>query len=298
MDEVILSMLEHYQCKNQNDYENALKEIIQQVALLGLWRSKFFEHSLFYGGTALRILYGLNRFSEDMDFSLLKKKEGFDLDPYVKFIFDELTAFGFEVNIEKKIKKQQTQVKSLFIKAKTFKQLIKVKVPEKIIKSFHDSRLLKIKIELDTQPPGQFTTEVKNIFQPIPFQVRTMCMEDLFAGKLHAVLARKWKTRVKGRDFYDLLWYIGRQTHCHIEHLKERLVQSGDWNSSQPFGQREFFILLRKKIRETDFQAAKKDVTPFLKAREQESLDLWNQNYFLDVISNVRIRSSVLPEKI
>ncbi len=291
MDEVILSMLKPYKCKSQRDYENALKEIIQQVTLLGLWRSKFFEHALFYGGTALRILYGLNRFSEDMDFSLFKKKQEFNLDPYLKSISDELTSFGFEVSIEKKIKKQHSQIKSLFVKANTLSQLTKMRASEKILRSIQNNQLLKIKIELDTQPPDRFTTEVKNIFQPIPFQVRTMCMEDLFAGKLHAVLARKWKTRVKGRDFYDFLWYIGKQTHCHIEHLKERLVQSGDWNPSKPFGKRDFVSLMEDRIRETDFLSAKRDVAPFLNARDQNSLNLWNQNYFLDVISDIKIKS-------
>ena len=291
MDEVILSMLKPYQCKSQRDYENALKEIIQQTTLLGLWRAKFFEHALFYGGTALRILHGLNRFSEDMDFSLLKKKQKFNLDPYLKSVFDELTAFGFEVSVENKAKKYQTQIKSAFIKAKTSSQLIKVKVPERILRYVQDNQFLKIKIELDTQPPGQFTTEIKNIFQPIPFQIKTMCPEDLFAGKLHAVLARKWKTRIKGRDFYDLLWYIGRQIHCHIEHLKERLVQSGDWSSSQPFRQKDFVSLMESKIQETNFQSAKKDVAPFLNARDQDSLDLWSQSYFLNIISDIKIKS-------
>src|SRR5258708_11206041 len=100
----IEQMLKKYNCCSQLDYLNSLKEIFQEIALLGLWRAKFYEKAAFYGGTALRILYGLDRFSEDLDFTLLKNTKNFDLSPYNQAIADELSSFGFKVSVETKIK--------------------------------------------------------------------------------------------------------------------------------------------------------------------------------------------------
>ena len=290
MDEVILSMLESYHPKNKSDYENALKEIIQEVALLGMWRSKFFEHALFYGGTALRILYKLDRFSEDLDFSLLEKKSEFDFAPYLKAISDELSSFGFKVEITNKKKVQQSEIESAFIKANTYMQLIKVNPPEGLLKYVQRNELLKIKVELDTDPPGGFETEVKNVLLPIPFQVKTMPLKDLFASKIHAILARDWRARVKGRDFYDLLWYIGRDIPCNLSHLSKRLVQSNHWSHENLLNRETFFGLIKDKINATDFDSASKDVAPFLKPRDQASLELWSQDYFLDIITKIKLQ--------
>ena len=290
MNEIILSMLDRYQCKAKSDYENALKEIIQEVTLLGLWRSKFFEHALFYGGSALRILYSLNRFSEDLDFSLLTRKSRFDFAPYLKSILDELNSFGFTVKIYNKRKNKQTQIESAFIKAETHIQFIQASVPKELLNHVQGNESLKIKIEVDTDPPSGFMTEVKNLLRPIPFQVKTMPIEDLFAGKMHAILARKWKTRVKGRDFYDLLWYLGNKAPCHLKHLKERLIQSGNWNSSKVLNRKDFMKLLKNKIKETDFQSAQKDVANFLKPHDRDSLKLWSQSYFMSMISKIKVK--------
>lgn len=116
MDQVILSMLEEYRCTSDIDYENALKEIMQEIALLGLWRAKFFEHAAFYGGTTLRVLYRLNRFSEDLDFSLLKPNNEFKLNQYLNAIQSELTAFGFDTEIVMKDKNVDANIQSAFLK--------------------------------------------------------------------------------------------------------------------------------------------------------------------------------------
>src|SRR3989338_775093 len=204
MEHIILQMLDEYECESTGDYENALKEIIQEIALLWLWRSKFFEHALFYGGTSLRILYQLPRFSEDLDFSLLKPNNKFNLLPYYQAIQKELEAFGFQAEVEKKEKIDPT-IESAFIKAGTKNHLIKIQAPKEIIARIQSNQVLKIKVEVDTNPPGDHEIEVKDLFRPIPFQVKTMPLPDLFAGKIHAVLARKWGKRVKGRDFFDYL---------------------------------------------------------------------------------------------
>lgn len=287
MDEVILSMLEQYNCKTKVEYDNALKEIIQEVALLGLWRSKFFEYAAFYGGTALRTLYGLNRFSEDMDFSLLKVNPKFDLNPHIVAIEEELKSFGFDVSVEKKEKKNVTQIESAFIKGGTKIQFVNAKIPDAVVKQTLSNEVLKIKLEVDVEPPSNFDVEMKNLLLPIPFQVKTMALGDLFSGKLHAILARKWKTRVKGRDYYDLIWYLGKNISPNLNHLKSRLVQSGDWSENNDFTQEEFKSLLVKKIKSVDFEKAIKDVSPFLKQREQATLTLWNKNYFLNICESL-----------
>ncbi|MCH2533453.1 MAG: nucleotidyl transferase AbiEii/AbiGii toxin family protein [Bdellovibrionales bacterium] len=287
MDKAITDMLSEYDCKTKFDYSNALKEIIQEVSLLGLWRSKFYEYAAFYGGTSLRILYGLNRFSEDMDFTLIKPDSKFDLSPHLKAIEEELLAFGFEVNVEKKKKKMKSQIESAFVKSDTKIQFIKIKAPDSIVQHTLSNEILKIKIEVDTDPPMNFKTEMKNLLRPIPFQVKTMTLDCLFAGKLHAILARKWKTRVKGRDYYDLIWYIGQKVQPNLEHLKSRLVQSGDWPSDKNFTKKELKKLLTEKFKTVNFDDAKKDVAPFLKSREQQSLTLWNQKYFLNICSHL-----------
>lgn len=284
MDEIILGMLKDYNCKTKADFNNALKEIIQEVALLGLWRSKFFEYSAFYGGTALRVLYGLNRFSEDMDFSLLKVNPKFDLNPHITAIEQELKTFGFDVSVESKDKKQPTQIESAFIKGGTKILFLNAKAPNTVVDQTQSNEMIKIKLELDTKPPLDFDVEMKNLLKPIPFQVKTMTLESLFAGKLHAVLARKWKTRVKGRDFYDLIWYMGKKIKPDLNHLRSRLIQSGDWQEDKEFTKAIFKSMLSKKIESTDFEAAKEDISPFLKQREQASLDLWSREYFLEVI--------------
>lgn len=244
MNPAIGAMLERYKCQTRQDYENALKEIIQEISLLGLWRAKFFQHAAFYGGTALRILYGLDRFSEDIDFSLLAPTPDFELRPYLDAIGIELTGMDFDVEITEKTKSIDTPIESAFIKAGTKKHLLQIEVPEEISQRIARNDVLKIKIEVDTDPPGGFETEAKTLLQPIPFAVNTFKQPDLFAGKIHAVLQRGWqKGRIKGRDYYDFVWYVGRNTSVRLRHLEQRLRQSGAWTSSQQMTQQDLLGL-------------------------------------------------------
>jgi predicted nucleotidyltransferase component of viral defense system len=291
MNNVVLQMLEDYDCKTSTEYENALKEIMQEIALLGLWRSKFYEHALFYGGTALRILYQLPRFSEDLDFSLIKTKNDFDLTPYLDGIKMELEAFGFIVEIQKKKKTEESQVESAFIKAFTKTHLMKISAPFEISHQLQSNQMLKIKVELDTNPPQGFETEVIDVFRPIPFQVKTMPLTDLFSGKLHAVLARKWKSRAKGRDFYDYFWYLGRGISVNLNHLQSRLIQSGHLNETSILTQIECQSMLKDRFSVLDIEQAKSDVEPFLNPREKQSLSLWSRDYFIKSVDRLKFFS-------
>ena len=288
MDNAVLQMLDEYKCKSTQDYENALKEIMQEIALLGLWRAKFYEHALFYGGTALRILYGLPRFSEDLDFSLLKPDAKFNLAAYHKAISEELEAFGFEVEVQAKTKTAESAVESAFIKAETKVHLLKIKSPSAITTRMQGGQSLKIKLEVDTQPPGDHGIEVLDLMRPLPFQVKTMPLPDLFAGKLHAVLARAWGNRVKGRDFYDYLWYLGRKTPVHLKHLEARLIQSGHLKGE--LTPAKFNQMLREKFESLDVAKARADVAPFLSQRELAGLELWSKEYFLKTVEKLDLK--------
>ncbi len=288
MNPAILSMLERYKCVTIQDHENALKEIMQEIALLGLWRSKFFEHAAFYGGTALRILYGLDRFSEDLDFSLLEPQKDFDLKPYIRAVESELSSMGFSVTVEEREKSVTTKVESAFIKASTKAHLIKITVPEAIADRVEKNKLMKVRFEVDTDPPGGFNTEVKVLLQPIPFSVNTYTMPDLFAGKLHAILQRSWKGRVKGRDYYDFVWYVSREVPVCLSHLEQRLRQSGGWTEKKALSQSDLSGLLQEKFVNLDVSTAKKEVSPFL--RDPAATELWTSDFFLSLIQRLKVQ--------
>ncbi|MDM8526164.1 nucleotidyl transferase AbiEii/AbiGii toxin family protein [Desulfococcaceae bacterium HSG8] len=281
------SLLSEYDLITEEDWENALKEIVQHLALLGLWRSKFYEHAAFYGGTALRIFHGLRRFSEDTDFSLIRKNPDFNLQLHLTAIRSELEAFGFSFEIEKKQKKTVSPIESAFIKGNTVKNLLIIRATPEITGRFPKNKKIKIKFELDTDPPGKAVYEVRTVLKPVPFQVKIFSPPDLFAGKLHAVLCREWKTRVKGRDYYDMIWYLGKKTPCHLDHLKERMVQTGHIQPDHVLDRDGLLSLLYSRFEMTDFHIAKEDVRPFI--RDQQELDLWDRDFFFEIIKDIDI---------
>jgi hypothetical protein len=200
MNSVLHDLMASYACQTDEDYQHALKEIIQEIALLGLWRAKFFEHAAFYGGTALKILYGLDRFSEDLDFMLLAKKTDFTFSTYQKNLEKELSSFGLSVQMTEKPKARRSRIQSAFLKANTKQHMFLVNVPPIITSRVQQAQTLKIKLEIDIESCQGFTVESHAVLKPMPFWVRTLSLSSLFSGKMHAVLCRTWGTRVKGRD--------------------------------------------------------------------------------------------------
>lgn len=286
MHEAIARMLSKYECRGLNDYINGLREILQEVALLGLWRSKFFEKAAFYGGTALRVIYGLDRFSEDMDFSLLEPLDSFDITGYTSFLEKETKGFGFDVRVERIDKAIQSPVQSAFLKANTRNQLLVIETGEEILQAIPKGQVLKIKLEVDTDPPPDFATQTRYLLQPIPFAVRAFVLPDLFAGKMHAILCRRWKNRVKGRDWYDLVWYAANHPELHLYHLEQRMRQTGDWKDDAPLTSESFEDLLTKGINNLDVDQARNEVEPFVK--NPENLSIWSREFFLDVASRIK----------
>lgn len=286
MTTTIENLLENYNPKSKNEYENAIQEIMQEISLMGLWRAKFFEHAAFYGGTSLRILYGLDRFSEDLDFSLLKPDPAFDLLPFLKAIEEELEISGLKVSVEHKIKHPEESIRSAFLKTGTLETFIRIGLDEPLKRHTQSNEVIKIKLEVDIDPPSGFTTEVRYLTKPVPFSVRIYSLEDLFAGKMHAVLCRPYKVRVKGRDWYDFIWYVSRRFQLHLAHLEIRMRQSGHYLSEKPLTKKVFLDLLKEKILGLNVQAAKEDIRRFL--RDFREIDGWSAEFFLSLLPQIQ----------
>jgi hypothetical protein len=287
MNEAIRQMLATYEIRSLDDSLRALREIMQEIALLGLWRSKFFEKAAFYGGTALRVLYGLDRFSEDLDFSLLAKNGDFDLTAYGDALKRELASFGFAVEIESQAKPVGAAIQSAFLKADTRTQMITVEFDKGIIQKVPRNQVLKIKLEVDTDPPPGFSTEIRYLLRPVPFAIRTFTLPDLFAGKMHAVLCREWKSRVKGRDWYDLVWFAAYHPELHLSHLEQRMRQTGHWAGPAPLTVGDLRDLIIRRIDGVDIDQIRREVEPFVK--DAAALAIWTKEFFLDVASRIKI---------
>ncbi len=280
----IKQMLESY--SDAMPQVDKLREILQQTALLGLTRHHFFEHAVFYGGTALRILYGLDRYSEDLDFSLLKPDLDFNFSPFLEGMNRELGAFGFELDVAIREKNSETGIWSAFLKANTFSLMLSMYEKTKI-KGIHPDQKIQIKLEIDTTPPlDHLPLESKLVKNPVPFYVSTYTLADLFAGKMHAVLCRNWQRRVKGRDWYDLVWYIQKGTPVNLVHLRKRMEQTKHLFLGEKFGEKELLERLHKRIDEIDWGLAKSDVALFI--ADKSRLDIWSSPFFHDVVEHLR----------
>lgn len=284
---MIKEWIAEYDPKNTDDVLSALREIMQEVALAGLSRTDFFEKAAFYGGTSLRIFYGLDRFSEDLDFSLLQSDPNFTLEPYFDAIKAEFESIGMKVSIREKEKKEKATIDSAFLKSETeWKELILEDIVKQAgIKS--TNKVVKIKIEVDRHPPLGFTTENKLLLRPFSFYVKCFNKSSLFAGKMHALLFRKWKNRVKGRDWYDLEWYIKKGIPLDLYHFALRAKDTGDW-TKEALTQEDVLELLREKFKTVSFDYVKEDVVPFIK--NERVLDIWGEKYFNDLVDKLKFK--------
>lgn len=289
----IESMLSKYDLKKDDPFES-LREILQEIVLSALADAGFFKHAVFYGGTALRILYNLPRFSEDLDFSLIKPDSLFDLSKYEKAVLDKLQVYGFEAEVQTKIK-DTSAVQSAFLKGNTLKHLIAINAPEDIVNKIHSGKVLKIKFEVDTNPPVNFNDEEKLHLLPSPFMIRTMTPSSLFAGKMHALLCRGWQTRPKGRDWYDLVWYVQNGYELDLFHLATRLTQGCKAlesideelpNSIEEYSEEIIKNLLQKRIETLDIELAKDDVRRFIS--DENELNIWSKEFFRAIANMVK----------
>ena len=254
---IIEQMLAAYDLNSYYDKKNAMKEVMQEIVLCGLSRSGFFKSAAFYGGTALRIFYGLDRFSEDLDFSLVKKEETFDLEKYFAVLKREVHAFGLNVTISEKEKVKETDIQSAFVKGNTREHLM-LFYDRELAGTVSANEMIKIKFEVDTN-----------------------------AGKIHAVICRGWKNRVKGRDLYDYVFYLGRGAKVNLPHLAARLKDSGYINPESGCSLTDVKGMLCEKFQNIDYEQAKQDVVPFI--RDHTSLALWSADFFMQITELLQV---------
>ena len=283
---MIKEWLNSYNPPDKDTALQALREIMQEVALAGLQRAGFFEKAAFYGGTALRIFYGLDRFSEDLDFSLLEVNANFSLERYLEAVQIEFESQGMRVSIKEKEKTNKTNIESAFLKSETIWREL---VLEQIISQSGLDQVanIKIKLEVDTKPPLGFETEEKLLLRPFSFYVKCFTISNLFAGKMHALLFRKWKNNVKGRDWYDMEWYIKRGVVLNLSHFLLRARDSGDW-PKETISEEELRGLLKERIDTVDFNKVKADISRFIP--NPRVLDIWSAKYFHDLVEQVKIK--------
>lgn len=267
--------LRGYEINSAKEKHNAVYEITQQVVLAGLHRGGFFDRAAFYGGTCLRLFHQLPRFSEDMDFSLLAPDDEFKFENYFQPIIDEFDSLGRRVEIKKKDKKNFGKVDSAFLKDTT--DIYHV--------AFQTEKTVKVKIEVDTQPPLMFHTEQRALTIPYTFMVRCFQLPDLFAGKMHALVFRNWKTRVKGRDWYDFEWYVRWRVPLDFNHLQERICEFNGITVSKE----EFMTKLKERLSTTNIDDVKEDVRGFV--IDPHELDIWSNDYFLQLADMILFKS-------
>ena len=288
MNNVIKTMLNKYNPQNNEQRENAVKEILQEIALAGLSRGGFFEKAAFYGGTCLRVFHGLNRFSEDLDFALLDKNSDFKLDDYFPALNKEFQSYGIEMNVELKNKDENKEVKSAFLKGNTLMLMMTFFPRSEEITKIVSNKKIKIKFEIDTDNPSGGTTEYRYQMLPAPYEVQIFDEPTLFAGKIHAILCRNYKNHVKGRDYYDYLFYIGKGSKLNLKYLESKLKNTGGIiNKNESLTLEKVKDLLRTKFESTDYESAKEDVYSFID--NKDDLSVWKKELFLSTIEKLKV---------
>lgn len=282
---MIKQWLATYKTNTAIEAEQALREIMQEITLAGLSRAGFFREAAFYGGTALRIFYGLDRFSEDLDFSLLIPNKQFAIANYLEYITEEFNAAGMKVSIKEKEKSIDSNIDSAFLKSETIRSELTLENATAQT-GLSNKPSIKIKIEVDTNPPAGFETEDKLLLKPYSFYVNCFTLSNLFAGKMHALLFRKWKTRVKGRDWYDFEWYVKNGISLNLAHFAIRAKDSGDWQK-ETCTKEDLVKLLEEKIASVNIDRIKEDIVRFIP--NQDVLNIWSTKYFTDLIRHIKI---------
>lgn len=284
MQTILTQMLAQYQTTTLEEKKNALKEIVQEIALCGLSRAGFFKHAAFYGGTALRIFYGLDRFSEDLDFSLVAPNPDFKLHPYFSGLEKELASVGLKFSVEEKTKSADSDIKSAFLKGNTKEHIVSIYDLQNI--NINPDEVIKIKFEVDVNPPAFATFENKYRLLPSPYQVKLYDTPSLFAGKVHAVICRAWKNRTKGRDLYDYVFYLANQAKVNLPHLRARLEDTGVLKEGDIFTIDTLKTMLTERFDTIDYKQAKQDVLPFIK--DAGKLDLWSKDFFMSITEKLQ----------
>lgn len=278
---MIQERLNSYDCKSEIEEEQAIREITQEVALAALGRADFFKHAAFQGGTCLRIFYGLNRFSEDMDFILKQPNRSFELKPHLHALTDELTAYGYNIEVADRSKMDVT-VRKAFLKDDSIGKVLQLNYGSQT----GPLRKIRIKFEVDTNPPSGSELEIKYHDFPFVSSVVVQNKPSLFAGKVHALLCRKY---IKGRDWYDFLWYTSQGVEINYQFLSSALNQQGPWQGENVQVDLNWCRSgLENAIKSMDWKATAMDVRRFVRVAEQPSLELWSKDLFLAQLKKLK----------
>lgn len=282
---VIQQKLKSYQPKSKQEELNALKEIYQEIALSGLARDNFFKIAAFQGGTALRIVHHLQRFSEDLDFILLKPQKSFKWAHFLEAIKLEFRSFDVHLETRERTNVKGT-IQTAFLKEDSFAQILELthgRHPS-------DEQKVLIKLEIDTHPPEGSQFEESFLIYPYPFSILVQDLPSLFASKCHAILCRKYN---KGRDWFDFLWYLNHKTSVNRSFLKNALYQTGpyekqDIDLTNHWLQNE----LAKKISSLDWKETQRDVENFLRQEDRKFVSQWSEELFLSQLHLLRFSST------
>lgn len=285
MDTIIDQMLKSYNTQTLYDMKNAMKEVMQELVLCGLSRAGFFKKAAFYGGTALRIFYSLDRFSEDLDFSLITADNNFDLKEYFPILEKEVNAYGLNMIISEKDKTKDTNILSAFLKGNTKEHLLMFYADNSASGNVAKNEMIKIKFEVDINPPRFATFEHKYSLLPVPYEIKIYDLPSLFAGKIHAVICRGWKNRVKGRDLFDYVFFLTHKANVNQKHLRERLLQSGYITEETGCSLEEIKQMLHERFDSIDYEQAKDDVEPFI--RNTSVLNVWSADFFKQITNGL-----------
>ena len=262
-----------------------IREIVQSIVLIGLSRSGFFSKASFYGGTALRIFYNLNRYSEDLDFTLNNAKPYFSIEIYTSKIKKVGLAYGLELEIMIKNQKTKSPIESAFAKLNTYQTFISLKLDNKIISTLHKDELLKVKFEIDCNPSLGFKNETKWLDIPEFAQVVVLDEPSLFAGKLHAILCRNYKNTVKGRDYYDFLFYVQKRIKPNLIYLRNKLIETGKINALDHFDLNVLKSMLIEQFEKVDFNQVKQDAMRFV--FKNEDLSYYTKDLFIQMVEKI-----------
>lgn len=272
MIEIIKQRLQSYKAKNSLEEEQATKEILQEITLYALWRAKFFDVAAFQGGTSLRILHGLPRFSEDLDFILKTHQSDFNWGLYLEPVLNTLAEFGLNSEALNKGRMEQ-RIKKAVLKDNSITNQLNLSYY-----NGHADQKIKIKLEIDTHPPDHSDYGHTYIDFPLDFEI---CHQDLssnFSLKIHSLLCRPF---LKGRDWYDFNWYLKQQVTPNLPHLQAALEQFGPWkNQNLTIDLQWLKETLKQKIETINWHDAASDVERFLNAEDQQSLKLWSREFF------------------
>lgn len=283
INKVLQNRLKDYSPANALEQENVLQELMQHYVLASLSRARLFSRAVFHGGTCLRILYGTNRFSRDLDFVTREPDPAFTLRPYLAKVQEDCAAAGIRFECQDRAAIEKT-VRKAFLKTDSIGQIVDIELPY----ARNASRTIRIKLEVDINPPAGATFETRFITFPVTAAITSMTLESGFGSKSHALLCREY---TKGRDWYDFLWYASRNVLPNLELLANALDQQGPWAGTRPEVSVDWYLArMEKRIGEIDWKAAREDVARFIMSVEQEGIALWSRELFFQTLERLAKR--------